>query len=345
VLGLLGILGAFIYPDKRAAWLLLCSGIIGFPLAFFYTGLVFGGIVGWMLWTFPGVLLIVAGLIAWISPGRLESSLPLLSSDKEGTRRAGWVLYAALLILAMVLVVFIVMISGVLFSLQQEGGRPTEYDFIKDLEKKETDSILSLTRALNDTKATVRADAALALRGMGSHISLAQNRELAKGSLLRALNDKDESVRANAAWALGETADREAVAPQIQWLNDSGSSVRADRVVLVSLIQALNDSSPKVRASAAGALGSIDDISAADALNLSLYDDSSIVSENAAFALGVLKDPRAIDPLIQALGDNRSDVRQRAASALGEMGLSGTMTGRSEKKLQRLWESLEIQGP
>jgi tetratricopeptide (TPR) repeat protein len=88
ILSLAGIAGAFLYTRnlKRAAWLLLGSGLLGFP-AGYIAWIAFLGLLGWIMWMAPGVLLTAAGLLALITPGRLRSILGQARPEEGGTKR------------------------------------------------------------------------------------------------------------------------------------------------------------------------------------------------------------------------------------------------------------------
>lgn len=88
LLSLAGIAGAFLYTrnQKRAAWLLLGCGLLGFP-AGYIAWIAFFGLLGWIMWTAPGVLLTAAGLLALITPARLRSILGQAGPEEGGTKR------------------------------------------------------------------------------------------------------------------------------------------------------------------------------------------------------------------------------------------------------------------
>lgn len=268
LLGLLGICGSILYPKNRrlAAGLLISCGILGFPVAYASINFLGSGFVGWLAWTFPATLMIIAGMIAWITPERLGSSLPLLKSDKVELRRAGQVLYAALLIAGLSLTMGILLFSGILFSITEEYGKVTEADVYSRVERTQNQEILNLTQELNDTNATIRANAAETL-GRIEVRYFSRNQELAVGSLIQALQDEDGSVRGNAACALGKIKDKRAVDPLIQTLRDNNSHVRL---------------------SAASALGKLGDAQAVDPLILARNDENDDVRSAAEKALNEL---------------------------------------------------------
>lgn len=74
--GAAGISGVFLYTRYRkpVAWVLLFSGLLGFPLGYVaWSNWI--GFFGWVAWLPAGVLLTCAGLLALITPDRLRSRL------------------------------------------------------------------------------------------------------------------------------------------------------------------------------------------------------------------------------------------------------------------------------
>lgn len=88
LLSLAGIAGAFFYTRnrKRSAWLLLGCGLLGFA-AGYIAWIAFLGLLGWIMWTAPGVLLTAAGLLALITPARLRSILGQAGLEESGAKR------------------------------------------------------------------------------------------------------------------------------------------------------------------------------------------------------------------------------------------------------------------
>ncbi len=117
-LGLAGIGGAFLYTrnKKRAAWLLLGSGLLGFPVGYI-AWIAFFGFLGWVLWIPPGVLLTVAGLLAWITPDRLRSLLGQgsKSSDSADRKPIDQALFVGAIFAGIGLLTVILMFAGILF--------------------------------------------------------------------------------------------------------------------------------------------------------------------------------------------------------------------------------------
>jgi len=118
LLGLAGIAGAFLYTRnrKRAAWLLLCSGLLGFPVGYL-AWITFFGFMGWVLWIPPGVLLTVAGLLAWITPKRLRSLLGRGSKTEDSADRGtvDQALFVGAIFAGIGLLTVILMFAGLLF--------------------------------------------------------------------------------------------------------------------------------------------------------------------------------------------------------------------------------------
>ena len=89
LLGLAGIAGSNLYTRirKKAVWLLLCSGLLGFPVGYIAWITQIGvGFLGWIMWTPPGVLLTAAGLLTLITPARIRFSL-LGQKSKSADRK------------------------------------------------------------------------------------------------------------------------------------------------------------------------------------------------------------------------------------------------------------------
>ncbi|MFZ2471170.1 MAG: tetratricopeptide repeat protein [Methanothrix sp.] len=118
LLGLAGIAGAFLYTRnrKRAAWLLICSGLLGFPVGYL-AWITVVGFLGWVLWIPPGVLLTAAGLLALITPMRLRSLLGQGSRTEESAERgtADQALFVGAIFAGIGLLTVILMFAGVLF--------------------------------------------------------------------------------------------------------------------------------------------------------------------------------------------------------------------------------------
>lgn len=126
--GLLAIYSSYTYNKKPrlASKALLSSGILGFIVGYAVDLGIMGGILGLIAWTVPGTLMIAAGLIGWITPKRLASSLPLLNSDLEGVRLAAKILYGGLFAGGIIMLMATLFISGALFLGFQEENKSDE---------------------------------------------------------------------------------------------------------------------------------------------------------------------------------------------------------------------------
>jgi beta-lactamase regulating signal transducer with metallopeptidase domain len=211
--------------------------------------------------------------------------------------------------------------------------------------------IAALKRALEDSVASVREDAAYALGRLESpaavpvlvarlpHDPAPKVREMIAWALGQieshaatealsstSLHDDAEDVRAMAVWALGQVEDAAAVPALEQVLHDRSAEVRGRAAWALGtiapsrapsgLIAALGDPSPEVRVRAAWALGQIGDSSAASRLAVVMRDSSSEVRKAAMWAVGQIGGDAAQAALIEALSDKDPEVRARAARAL-----------------------------
>ncbi len=117
LLGLTGIGGAFFYTknSKRAAWLLLGSGLLGFPVGYI-AWIPFLGFLGWVLWIPPGVLLTVAGLLSVITPERLRSILGQgnTNEDRADRKPIDQALFMSTIFVGIALMTIILMFAGLL---------------------------------------------------------------------------------------------------------------------------------------------------------------------------------------------------------------------------------------
>jgi HEAT repeat protein len=211
--------------------------------------------------------------------------------------------------------------------------------------------IAALQRALEDSVASVREDAAYALGRLESeaavpvlvarlsHDPAPKVREMIAWALGQieshagtealastALHDDAEDVRAMAVWALGQVSDPSAVPALEQVLHDRSLEVRgraawalgtiAPSKAPSGLIAALGDPAPEVRERAAWALGQISDSTAASRLAVAMRDSSAQVRKAAMWAVGQTGGGAAQSALIEALHDTDPEVRARAARAL-----------------------------
>ena len=211
--------------------------------------------------------------------------------------------------------------------------------------------IAALKRALEDSVASVREDAAYALGHLESaaavsvlvarlsHDPAPKVREMIAWALgqieskaatealaATAQHDAAEDVRAMAVWALGQGADPAAVPALDQVLHDQSAEVRMRAAWALGTIQppqapanlivALRDGSAEVRKAAAWALGQIGDSAAAAGLGAALRDSDTEVRKAAMWAVGQIGGDAAQAAFIQALDDKDPEVRARAARAL-----------------------------
>ncbi len=160
--------------------------------------------------------------------------------------------------------------------------------------------IAALVRALGDSVAAVREDAAYALGQLEAKTAV----EPLTAHLAR---DPAAKVREMIAWALGQIGSR-------------GSSGALG-------VAAQRDSSEDVRGMAVWALGQLEDPASVGLLTAVLRDASAEIRGRAAWALGSIAPSSAPVPLIAALRDPSADVRLRAAWALGQIADSGAVTG------------------
>jgi HEAT repeat protein/beta-lactamase regulating signal transducer with metallopeptidase domain len=184
--------------------------------------------------------------------------------------------------------------------------------------------VAALLRALGDSVAAVREDAAYALGQL-------EARSAVPALSARLLEDRSAGVREMTAWALGQLENREATTPLGSvLLRDSSAAVRAMAVwalgqledpasvtVLARTVQ--EDRSAEVRGRAAWALGTIGKRPAPPTLIAALRDADPEVRVRAAWALGQIGDGEAAAMLATAMSDSVPDVRRAVFWALGQM--------------------------
>jgi len=211
--------------------------------------------------------------------------------------------------------------------------------------------VAALVRALDDSVASVREDAAYALGQLSAAAAVEplaarlerdpavkvremiawalgqiENRSSTPALGAAAQRDSSDDVRAMAVWALAQLADEAAVPTLTSLLRDRSTEVRGRAAWAIGsieppsapegLITALGDPSPDVRLKAAWALGQIADPSAVSRLGATLRDSSAEVRRAAMWALGQIGGEPAQAALLQALEDPDPEVRARAARAL-----------------------------
>jgi beta-lactamase regulating signal transducer with metallopeptidase domain len=169
--------------------------------------------------------------------------------------------------------------------------------------------------------------AAIALASMGTP---------ALAPLTKALDDSNASVRRNAAWAIGEltnmreTERADAVPTLVSLLSDSDEWVRAaaaralgeirDERAADKLIALLSDGESHVRAMAAWALSEMKEERAVETLcRVVVSDPQADVRRAAAEALGEIRSQKALASLRQALNDAEPRVRAKAKWAISEI--------------------------
>lgn len=156
-------------------------------------------------------------------------------------------------------------------------------------------------------------------------------------SLIDLLDSDDYALCLNCVSSLGALKDARAVQPLINALDMnfplSWSISRRNRMLysianalasigepaIFPLIEVLRHGSAEARRQAAGALGSIGDARAFDALLLALQDEYVAARAAAAVSLGQIGETRAADALIAGLKDSDPHVRGKCASALGTL--------------------------
>ncbi|OPY52145.1 MAG: hypothetical protein A4E48_01231 [Methanosaeta sp. PtaU1.Bin060] len=125
IFGLLAIYSSIIYAKKPslASRQLLSAGILGFIAGYAADYPIMGGILGLLAWTAPGAFLIAAGLIGWVTPQRLASSLPSLNSNRGDVRLAAKILYGGLFIGMIAATMCVLLLAGVMFLGYQEDSK------------------------------------------------------------------------------------------------------------------------------------------------------------------------------------------------------------------------------
>ena len=194
LLGLAGIAGAFLYTKnkKRAAWLLLGSGLLGFPVGYL-AWIPFFGFLGWVLWIPPGVLLTVAGLLALITPERLRVLLGQSSEavDNANRKSIDQALFVSAIFVGIALLTIILMFTGLLFlgaedSLKGDAGQDLD-DFnnagIAGSMGRWDKAVESYDDILSRNQSNVRAweEKAYALQKLGRYNEANESYERARG--------------------------------------------------------------------------------------------------------------------------------------------------------------------
>ncbi len=180
---------------------------------------------------------------------------------------------------------------------------------VEGLKEFGAESLTPLREALNNSSATIRANAARALGKLASPQSVP--------CLLASLQDGDWHVRASAAEALGAIGDPTSLEPLIQKIQDnvaevqeqaSAALIRFGKQATLPLLHVLSRERDKfVLRAILLALGRIADPKSVPALINHLRSSYFIVRQAAVTALGRFG-PGVIDLLLPTLSFNRSDI-------------------------------------
>ncbi|MFL5493993.1 MAG: HEAT repeat domain-containing protein [Gemmatimonadales bacterium] len=178
-----------------------------------------------------------------------------------------------------------------------------------------------------DADASVREMSAWAL-------AEAQSGSAATAALAKAVRtDRDPAVHATAVWALGELGDETAVETLVGVLSDSDPAVREVAAWSIggcrperapgALIAALSDRDLRVRRSAAWALYTIEDASAASAIEAAFQrEHDAELRRDLVKALGAMGDG-SVDALQRLVGSADPEIRREAVTALAGGRASG----------------------
>ena len=179
-----------------------------------------------------------------------------------------------------------------------------------------SESLAPLREALNNSSATIRANAARALGKLASPQSVP--------CLLTSLQDSEWRVRSSAAEALGAIGDPTCIEPLIQEIHDnvakvqeqaSAALIRFGKQATLPLLHALARERNKfVLRALLQTLGSIADPKSIPGLIEHLSSSYFIVRQAAVTSLCRFG-PAVIDPLLPALSFNSSDIRLLLQSA------------------------------
>jgi tetratricopeptide (TPR) repeat protein len=130
LLGLAGLAGAMLYTrnSRKAGWLLLFSGLLGFPVGY-AAWIPLIGFLEWVLWIPAGVLLTASGLLALITPERLRSWIGQGSETANGADGpVGKAIFVGAVFAGIGLLTVVLLFSGILLFgtedyLKGEAGR------------------------------------------------------------------------------------------------------------------------------------------------------------------------------------------------------------------------------
>lgn len=150
------------------------------------------------------------------------------------------------------------------------------------------------------------------------------------GTLLHHLQSENVQDRQQAAIELSHLKNEALIAPLLEALNDSDSTVRANVAIglgsnqaeeaLEPLIALLRDSEDIVRERAATALAQIGDNRAIEPLIDALDDSGTWAKNRIIYVLGASKALQSVEPLIVLLDDKEISTQGVAAWALGAIG-------------------------
>jgi len=181
--------------------------------------------------------------------------------------------------------------------------------------------VASLVRALSDSTAAVRKEAAEALGRLKATAAVP--------GLIRGLNDEDASVRQTLVRALARIGDNRAADGLIAALNDPSRQVRnyaaealgrlGIRRAAPALVTLMKDEHPEIRRQAISQLWRLRDTSSVDAIGRLVSDTSAAVRRTAVSALGRFRQASSYAVLSRALSDGEPAVRAQAISSLARL--------------------------
>ena len=181
--------------------------------------------------------------------------------------------------------------------------------------------VASLVRALSDSTAAVRKEAAEALGRLKAVAAVP--------GLIRGLNDEDASVRQTLVRALARIEDDRAADGLIAALNDPSRQVRnyaaealgrlGIRRAAPALVTLMKDEHPEIRRQAISQLWRLRDTSSVDAIGRLVSDTSAAVRRTAVSALGRFRQASSYAVLTRALSDGAPAVRAQAISSLARL--------------------------
>jgi HEAT repeat protein/beta-lactamase regulating signal transducer with metallopeptidase domain len=181
--------------------------------------------------------------------------------------------------------------------------------------------VASLVRALSDSTAAVRKEAAEALGRLKATAAVP--------GLIRGLNDEDASVRLTVVRALARIGDGQAADGLVDALTDPSASVRSSAAEAIgelgvrraapAVASLLNDEHPDIRRQAIAQLWRLRDTSSVDAIGRLVIDTVAAVRRTAVSALGQFRQSSSYGVLVGALSDDEPAVRAQAISSLARL--------------------------